>query len=52
MSTPTLSERPTSAPPRPLWRNRDYMLLWSGQTVSSVGTLVSGLAFPLLILAR
>jgi MFS family permease len=39
-------------PPRPrsLWRNRDYLLLWGGQTVSSAGTQVSTLAFPLLIL--
>ncbi len=36
---------------RSLWRNRDYMLLWSGQVVSSTGTQVSTLAFPLLILA-
>lgn len=35
----------------PLWRNLNYMLLWSGQMVSSVGTRVSMLAFPLLILA-
>ena len=35
----------------PLWRNLDYMLLWSGQTVSTIGTEVSTLAFPLLILA-
>jgi MFS family permease len=34
-----------------LWHNRDYMLLWSGQVVSSTGTQVSTLAFPLLILA-
>ena len=34
-----------------LWRNRDYMLLWSGQMVSSIGTRVSMLAFPLLVLA-
>lgn len=34
-----------------LWRNRDYMLLWSGQLLSSVGSQVSLLAFPLLVLA-
>jgi predicted MFS family arabinose efflux permease len=37
--------------PRSLWRNRDYMLLWSGQTISATGTGISGIAFPLLILA-
>src|SRR5215472_18097644 len=44
----------TESPPpktRPLWLNRDYMLLWSGQTISAVGTQVSGIALPLLILA-
>jgi predicted MFS family arabinose efflux permease len=35
----------------PLWRNRDFLLLISGQAVSSVGSQVSLLAFPLLILA-
>ena len=49
MRPPIVSpERP--APRRLLWRNRDYLLLWSGQTVSSVGTGVSRLAFPLLVL--
>ena len=38
-------------PPKSLWLNLDYMLLWSGQVVSNVGTQVSTLAFPLLILA-
>ncbi|MFJ6571133.1 MFS transporter [Streptomyces sp. NPDC091292] len=42
------------APPddtRPLWRNRDFMLLWSGQVVSTVGMRVTTLAYPLLVLA-
>ncbi|MEU1836980.1 MFS transporter [Micromonospora chersina] len=31
-----------------LWRSRDFLLLWSGQTVSEVGTRISGVAVPLL----
>src|ERR1700738_1446661 len=34
----------------PLWRNRDYLLLWTGQTISDVGSSISALAFPLLVL--
>ena len=34
-----------------LWRNRDFMLLWSGQLISNIGSQVSQLAFPLLVLA-
>ncbi len=34
-----------------IWRNRDYLLLWSGQAVSTIGSGVSELAFPLLVLA-
>jgi MFS family permease len=37
--------------PVSLWRQRDYLLFWSGQTVSSVGGNISLIAFPLLLLA-
>jgi MFS family permease len=37
--------------PVPLWRNRDFLLLWTGQVVSTIGTRVSGLAYPLIVLA-
>jgi MFS family permease len=41
----------TSASPPPLRRNRDFLLLWSGQVVSTVGSEVSQIAYPLLVLA-
>ncbi len=41
----------SSGHPNSLWRNRDYMLLWSGQALSDIGGAVSELAFPLLVLA-
>ena len=41
----------TAARPVSLWRNRDFLLLWSGQVVSAIGSQVSLLAFPWLILA-
>ena len=50
MSAPLAGTREAS-PPRSLWRNRDFMLLWAGQTVSTTGSQVSQIAFPLLILA-
>ena len=58
MISPDFSEEaPAQAPaqaPRKLpqlWGNRDYMLLWSGQAVSAIGTQVSTIAFPFLVLA-
>jgi predicted MFS family arabinose efflux permease len=33
-----------------LWGNRDFVLLWSGQAASIIGSRVSALAFPLLVL--
>ncbi len=42
----TLSKKPPS-----LWRNRAYLLLWGGQVISNVGSGVSQIAYPLLVLA-
>ncbi len=44
-------EHNEGGPTRPLWRNRDFLLLWSGQTISTLGTNISTLALPLLALA-
>jgi MFS family permease len=45
------SEQTGERQPRPLWRNRDYLLLWGGQALSDIGGAVSALAYPLLVLA-
>jgi MFS family permease len=34
-----------------LWQNRDYLLLWGGQAISTTGSTASELALPLLILS-
>ncbi|MEW2813218.1 MFS transporter [Streptomyces massasporeus] len=40
-----------NAEPRPsLWRNRDFNLLWASQSLSDLGTAMSNLALPLLVL--
>lgn len=46
MPPDTLPEQPVA-----VWRNADYLRLWSGQVASAIGSQVSGLALPLLILA-
>ena len=38
-------------PPQKLWHNKNFLLLLSGQGISSIGSQVSQLAFPLLVLA-
>lgn len=40
----------TRDPSLPLGRNRDFQLLWIGQTLSALGSRVSALALPLLVL--
>jgi MFS family permease len=35
-------------PAATLWRNRDFLILWAGQTVSAYGDQVAAIALPLL----
>lgn len=44
-------EAPEKHTSRSLWRNRDFLLLWSGQSISTLGTGISTFALPLLVLA-
>src|SRR5205823_13398778 len=44
-------DAPLSPPPAPLWRNRDFVLLQGGQLLSNVGTQLTSIAYPLLVLA-
>ena len=46
---PSESEVAASAPHRPsLWRQRDFMKLWTGQSISQFGDEITALAVPLL----
>lgn len=49
--TSSIEQREVAPRPAPLWRNRDFILLIGGQGVSSLGSQVSLIAFPLLMLA-
>jgi predicted MFS family arabinose efflux permease len=44
-------QRPPGRPPLPLHRNADFRRLWIGQAFSDLGTGMSSLAYPLLVLA-
>ncbi|MGA6196588.1 MFS transporter [Streptomyces avermitilis] len=40
----------TGAPPEPLRRNREFLLLWSGASMSFLATRVTAVAYPLIVL--
>jgi Na+/melibiose symporter-like transporter len=42
METEEIAEAPVS-----LWRHRDFLLLWSGQSISEIGSSITSLALPL-----
>lgn len=48
-SAPAAAAGPAApAPAAPLWRSRNFLLLWGGQTVGELGARISGVAVPLL----
>ncbi|MFJ8214506.1 MFS transporter [Streptomyces sp. NPDC096033] len=49
-STPIGAAAARSGPDRGLWRNHDFLKLWSGETVAALGSQVTQLALPLLVL--
>src|ERR1700738_4236924 len=57
MQMPSFSDTSPESPPTrsiarptPLWRNWNFLILFSGQGVSIIGTEISQVAFPLLVL--
>ena len=40
-----------AAVPESLWRHRNFLLLWTGQTVSETGSAVTTVAIPLIAIA-
>ena len=53
MSIPSSSSSalllPSESGPPPLWRQRNFLLLWGGQGVSILGTMLSAVARPFLV---
>lgn len=50
MSAPAATREPTGQPP-PLRGNRDFKLLWAGAGSSFIGSRISIIAYPMLVLA-
>ena len=44
------TSNPVISPPSSLWRSRDFVLLWTGQNLSVLGSQISSFASPLLVL--
>lgn len=47
-STTDAADGPAQEEPPALWRNHDFMILWTGETVSSLGSSMSFFVFPLV----
>lgn len=47
MSKVTIDQSRSAVTRRTLWRQRDFLLLWSGQSISEFGSAVTKLALPL-----
>ena len=43
---PSPALAPPAARPRGLWRHRDFLLLWTGQSISEIGSAVTVVALP------
>lgn len=51
MSSTNSEIKRTDSKTSSLWLNRDFMLLWGGQVISTLGTQSSTVVYPLLVLA-
>src|SRR5258708_4547442 len=47
MSEPVLAEAAPAPRPRGLWANTDFVKLWSGQTISELGSRITREGIPL-----